>query len=310
MDQTKKKTAGRSILYIVKLLANLNIVIAAGAVSMYYVSCALQGFTPRISGMLMVFLYFLSMYLWNSLASLESTKHLGFSRYRFYREHTSLLYAIAGAGIALLCAISKFENRYLFYLMLIPIAAGSVYHLTIVPSFMRRLIRYKSLKDIPTSRDLFVALAWGILITFIPQALAGAPAFGASALCCFSLIFVLSYLRSVIFDLRDIEGDRIMGRETLVTIIGEGRMRIAIQGFILLAAAVLIAHPFIVHLIKRGAHHFVKPGSYLMQTIPLLYLFIFMFWNRKNKTIRHSVFNALAEAPFFISGLCAWIAAL
>jgi (E)-4-hydroxy-3-methyl-but-2-enyl pyrophosphate reductase len=310
LDRTKKEGMFNTVRSLFNLLSNLNVFVASGAVFVYYASCRLQCFRPDISAMAILFLYFLSMYLWNGLANLENTKREGLSRFRFYHAHKTRLFAIAGIAIAFVLLISLLQGKYLFYLMVFSVLAGLVYHLTIVPKFLLAITRYKSLKDIPTSRDLFVALAWGILITFMPQVMAGRLEFSLSTWFCFALIFILAYLRSLIFDLRDIEGDRIMGRETLVTIIGETRVRAAIHLLILSAIASLIVYP----LIFLPGHPRVSPSrdsmAFSLQAAPLLYLFIFMMWNKDNRASRSAFFNIFAEAQFFISGLCAWLAGI
>jgi (E)-4-hydroxy-3-methyl-but-2-enyl pyrophosphate reductase (IPP and DMAPP forming) len=310
MEQTKRRGIRNTARSFLNVLSNLNVLVASGALFVYYASCRLQGLPPKVPGMAILFSYFLSMYLWNSLTNIENTKHFGLGRYRFYHAHKNVLYVIAGAPIVLVLVISFLQSTYLFYLMLFAVGAGLVYHLTIVPKFLISITRYRSLKDVPTSRDLFVALAWGILITFLPQVMAGFLVFSLSTLFCFFLFFILAFLRSLIFDLRDIEGDRIMGRETLVTIIGENRVRTAIQLVILSAIAALIVYP----LIFLPGHPRVSPArnsmAFSLQAAPLLYLFIFMMWNKDNKASRSAYFNIFAEAQFFISGICAWLAGI
>jgi 4-hydroxy-3-methylbut-2-enyl diphosphate reductase len=310
LDQTKRISARNFTKSLFSLLSNLNVFVASGAAFVYYASCKLQGYAPNVSNMAVLFLYFLSMYLWNSLANLESTKHQGLSRYRFYHEYKTWLFALAGIAITLVLLISFHQAEYLFSLMVFSVLAGLVYHLTIVPKFLLTITRYKSLKDVPTSRDLFVALAWGILITFVPQAAAGRFVFSLSTWFCFPLFFILAFLRSLIFDLRDIEGDRIMGRETLVTIIGESRIRKAIHAVIVCAIAVLVTYPLVFMSGAPHLSHSRNSIAFCLQAIPLLYLAVFMLWNKDNKASRSAFFNIFAEAQFFISGLCAWLAGM
>jgi 4-hydroxy-3-methylbut-2-enyl diphosphate reductase len=246
------------------------------------------------------------MYLWNSLTSIESTQHLGISRYRFYRSHKPLLYAVVGICIVLLLVISSMQSRILFYLMLFSTFVGCVYHITIIPSFLKILFRYTRLKDVPTSRDLFVALAWGVVLTFIPQAsqcVSGAPVITA---LCFTFIFVLAYLRSLIFDLRDIEGDRIMGRETLVTFIGEKRAHKTILLVTATACLLCAVSPFILPSVNKDSTNL----RFLFQILPLSYLFIFTRSNFKNKVSRSVYFNLFADCQFFIAGFAASLAVL
>jgi (E)-4-hydroxy-3-methyl-but-2-enyl pyrophosphate reductase len=307
LDQTKKKGLSNSALSLLDFCANLNIFVATGAVFTYLASCILQALKPEVPGALILFLYFFSMYLWNSLASIENTRHLDLSRYKFYNARKKALYIVAAITIMTILAISSYQNKYLFYLVFFSILAGSVYHLTIIPKFLRNITRYKSLKDIPMSRDLFVALSWAILITFIPQVMAGRIMFTLSTWFCFSLFFVLAFLRSLIFDLRDIEGDRIMGRETLVTIIGEKKMKKAIQVTIAAAIGFLLFFSLTFSSRITGIHFSIKGRFLFLQTVPFFYLFFFMLWNRKKQATHSVFFNLFADTPFYLTGLCAWL---
>jgi (E)-4-hydroxy-3-methyl-but-2-enyl pyrophosphate reductase len=307
MDQTKKKGLANSVRFLFDFAANLNIFVSIGAVYVYFASCVLQGLHARIAGAIILLLYFFYMYLWNSLASIENTKHLDLSRYKFYHARKKALYAVAAITSVGLLLVSSLQSNFLFYLMLFSIFAGSVYYLTIIPPFLRSITRYKSLKDIPTSRDLFVALAWAILITFVPQVMAGVLFFNSSTWVCFTLIFILAFLRSLIFDLRDIEGDRIMGRETLVTIIGENRVKTAINIIIGGTILYLILCAFIFPAPHLRQYFSLTTMVYLLQTIPLIYLFLFMVLNKQKKATDSGFFNLCVDTQFYLSGFCAWI---
>jgi 4-hydroxy-3-methylbut-2-enyl diphosphate reductase len=255
-----------------------------------------NGFSWR--GGALAFLYFLSMYLWNGVTSLEITQHLGISRYKFYRRYKPLLLSLTAASIAALLTTAFTSGNTLFFLMLFSVAAGSVYHVTIVPAALRRFFKYKNLKDIPTSRDLFVALAWGTVLTFIPQAIAGSFQVNALIIICFAWIFILAFLRSLIFDLRDIEGDRIMGRETLITIVGEKWSRTAIYLTIWLCIALLIAVPWVAGLEAGHPHNTVR---FLSQVPALIYAAVFVKWNPRLKSNAPVLFNIMADGLFYLA---------
>ncbi|MBN2188318.1 MAG: 4-hydroxy-3-methylbut-2-enyl diphosphate reductase [Chitinispirillaceae bacterium] len=295
MDRSRQRTAPNFLRTLLDSAANLNVFVALGAAAALYVSCRIQGYPFTWAGGALAFLYFLSMYLWNGVTNLESTQHLGISRYTFYRRYRPLLLLLAAASIAALLAWSFSLGRQLFFLVLFATAAGSVYHVTIVPGPLRRFLRYKKLKDIPTSRDLFVALAWAIVLTFIPQAMNGSFVISPPSAAAFGWIFILAFLRSLIFDLRDIEGDRIMGRETLITIVGEKKARAAIYGITWLCIASLAAAPLL-----AGRTSFI----YLLSQIPaLVYAMLFVKWNPRLKSNIQVVFNVMADAVFYLAGL-------
>jgi 4-hydroxy-3-methylbut-2-enyl diphosphate reductase len=302
MDQTKKKTPANLVRRGIDLASALNIFVAAGAAALYFASCVLQKFTPALSGAVISFLYFLSMYLWNSLGSMEETQHLGIGRYRFYRNNKRVLYIVVALSMLALLVVSFLQSRILLYIMLFCTLAGSVYHTTIVPAFLKRFIRYSRLRDVPMSRDLFVALAWAVVITLVPFARAEAMPPPAATTLTFALVFILAFLRSIIFDLRDIEGDRIMGRETLVTIIGEDRARKAIMAATAVACVACAFSPLLLPPSAKGASY----HRFLFQILPMLYLYIFIRINKNSRIGRSVLFGILADTQFYLSGLAAW----
>jgi (E)-4-hydroxy-3-methyl-but-2-enyl pyrophosphate reductase len=307
MDQTHQRTAANLARQFLDSAANLNIFVSLGAVAIFYASCGLQGYAFTAGGGALAFLYFLSMYLWNSVTSIESTQHLGISRYRFYHTYKYLLFAIAAGSIIALLAVSFVLGKPLFWLMLFASASGSAYHATIVPKSLRRIIPYERLKDIPTSRDLFVALAWGTVLTFIPQALHGRFTPNLLTFACFGWVFVLAFLRSLIFDLRDIEGDRILGRETLITIVGEMRARRAMYMIIWLCIGLLVVVPWAIGLETDRSRSIVR---FLSQIPALLYAAVFVRWNPRLKSTMPAVFNIMADGLFYLAGVGIFFASL
>ncbi|MDD5672732.1 MAG: 4-hydroxy-3-methylbut-2-enyl diphosphate reductase [Chitinivibrionales bacterium] len=309
MTQTRKKDFPTRLRNFFDVLAHLNFFVACGAIAMLYCSGTIQELAFSVRGGLIAFFYFLSMYLWNSLSSIEMTQHLGISRYRFYRAHRTRLFMIAVACIALVMTLALGVNRSVFLLMLFATLGGTAYHLSIVPKGLRGLIRYRNLKDIPTSRDLFVALAWAVICTFLPVVMQAHRAVSASTIFVFFWLFFLAYLRSLIFDLRDIEGDRIMGRETLVTIVGERRAREAIKFIVIAVGCILLASPVILYG-KDSALLPVKAIMFLMQALVLAYLGFFVKLSNKIRIKTTSVFNLGADGIFYLAGFLAYFASI
>ncbi|NLL13338.1 MAG: 4-hydroxy-3-methylbut-2-enyl diphosphate reductase [Fibrobacter sp.] len=300
MNHTKKHSIPNTFWHVFDILANLNIFVSLGATAVYYASCYLQSLSFSFLGAVLIFLYFLSTYLWNSLASIETTQHHGISRYKFYCKHRSLLLSISAASIILMLALSFLHDKTLFYLLLFASLIGSTYHITIVPEYMRKLIRYRSLKDIPSSRDLFVALAWATVITFVPQILNHTWQIEPLNIATFCWIFILAFFRSLVFDLRDIEGDRIMGRETLITIIGEKRARKMTFLMICFSIAALLLFPLLINPISYRSEKTIR---FLFQIPSLFYILFITKWNPQFNPNHASAFNLLADGLFFLAAL-------
>lgn len=306
-----KKNAHGVFMRAFDTMANLNLFVSTGAVAAYYVSCVIQGLNFSLTGGAIAFLYFMSAYLWNSLTNLESTLHLNISKYRFYNKHLKFLYFFSVASIVAALVISfMFDTRgggHTFYLMLLAAFAGFAYHLKIIPGIFifRKIVPYKSLKDVPASRDIFVALAWATILTFLPQTIAHTDiTINIASLAVFAVIFMLSFLRSLIFDLRDIEGDRIMGRETLITIVGEKRARRTIYVMILGCVALIGIAPLFM-----GFAAYTYQGTIRMMTqIPaLIYAAAFVKLNARIRSNHTVLFCLLADGIFYIAAAGAFL---
>ena len=161
---------------------------------------------------------------------------------------------------------------------------------------MRKLIRYRSLKDIPSSRDLFVALAWATVITFVPQILNHTWQIEPLNIATFCWIFILAFFRSLVFDLRDIEGDRIMGRETLITIIGEKRARKMTFLMICFSIAALLLFPLLINPISYRSEKTIR---FLFQIPSLFYILLLPNGIHSSTLIMHLHLICWPMACFF-----------
>ena len=308
MSQTKSKSFSNSIMRLFDIIVNLNLFVATGAAGAYYVSCVLQNIPFTVSGAGITLFYFISVYLWNSLANRENTLHHDISKYRFYNKYPRTLLFMSGASTLTLLIGTFLINRPAFYLMLFASIAGFAYHVTIIPEKLQKLFPYKSMKDIPSSRDLFVALAWATILTFLPQTIQqGTLIIDPASIATFSLIFILSFLRSLIFDLRDIEGDRIMGRETLITIIGEKLARKAIFLIIWTCIALLLISPMVLGL---TAHSHTKTMRFMFLVPVLFYAAVFVRFNVKISSNHSALFSLLADGFFYLAALGAFISTI
>jgi 4-hydroxybenzoate polyprenyltransferase len=146
-------------------------------------------------------------------------------RYKFTKKYENHLYiaAIIGCGLALL--LGALYGLATFLIVLFPLVLGILYSIPCLPpsTGCRRL------KEIPVVKNIIVGLAWGIPLTFIPLFVLNVPATLATAI---SLIFISSFIfiGSVLPDVRDMEGDKIVGIRTIPVVLGAERTMILIRG--------------------------------------------------------------------------------
>jgi 4-hydroxy-3-methylbut-2-enyl diphosphate reductase len=95
--------------------------------------------------------------------------------------------------------------------------------------------------DIPGSKDLFSALAWSVMIVLIPLSGAGEEHARLLVWLIFALIFLMVLARSIIHDFRDLQADRMVGKETIPILLGVNLSRAIIHTVMALAALLLLA---------------------------------------------------------------------
>ena len=90
---------------------------------------------------------------------------------------------------------------------------GLSYNLTLVPQWFAG-IKYRRIRDIPGSKTILIAMAWGIVTSILPS-LAEADAVSLDTVAVFALSVSLVFVRTAFFDILDMQGDRIVGKETI-----------------------------------------------------------------------------------------------
>ncbi len=206
------------------------------AISMAYVSSVLQDIPISLAACLIMFLVTFSVYNLNRKTD-ESEDAINHSeRYAFTKKYAKVLmnsslgaYAIAFL-IAGMCGIAAAT------ITAIPLVSGIFYSIPLLPS----RFRYRRLKDIPFVKNFVVGLAWAIPIALLPAACTGFST-GRMTPVVGLFFFLLSFINSTVFDIRDVEGDAGSGVQTLPVIIGIQRTRILLSVMNLTGSAVVLA---------------------------------------------------------------------
>jgi 4-hydroxy-3-methylbut-2-enyl diphosphate reductase len=99
-------------------------------------------------------------------------------------------------------------------------------------------LRFKSLKDLPGSKNIFMAMAWAAVVAVLPQ-FEISLSVTAAMLVAFLFTFGIVFVRSAISDILDIQSDRLIGRETIPVLIGKKSTQILLQGILVLLIILL-----------------------------------------------------------------------
>ncbi len=276
------------------LWTNVYLAIAAGCLSL--TSAKLQGFSHNIYSFIVISsTYVFSMHLLNHLTAIKADQYNDPERAAFFVKYKKMLTLIAlitgGTGIMVAAEIGKLP----FYVIIGMSVTGLSYNFKLFPKFLSR--KYRKIKDIPGSKTVLISLAWGVVISLLP-AISEPVSIDLGTLVTFLLISLMVFNRTAFFDILDMQGDRIVRKETIPILIGEEKTislinRILIALFIVLVVAsitgvisklgyVLLLYPVsmfsIINIYKRG---FVFPGyrlEILIESNLILAGFISFAW--------------------------------
>lgn len=272
-------------------LLRSNFFIATGAGCLTYACSRLQGIEHNLIYSTIAILYVLSMQIINNLFSIHSDQYNNPARAKFYEAHRSILTCIAiasgGTGLFLASGTGIFSFSVLAVMSLL----GLSYNLNFFSIVIKKR-RIRKIKDIPGSKTILIALAWGMVTSLLPAiSNAGTHSFLPGFIFATGMVFS----RTAFFAIVDIQGDRITGKETLPILLGEKKSFRVIKT-VLLSLSILLLFSYISDIITVTA----LP----LALLPILMLYCISSNIKKNiHTGMHLEF--LIESHFLIAGLLA-----
>lgn len=228
VERVREKLEARSVarLFLTKIVRFLVTSAILPAISGFFVSFAAQkimGAIFSIKAAIAVALYLFSMHVLNNFAERRAAPFRDEpAKLKLYKRHGKILAVLAVcAGIAAPILVSDAGVIPVIGIVLAELF-GIAYAMPIFPKGARKIFGIRRLKDIAASKSLFVAIAWS-WVTILPvwwqyKSNDFQLGFIASA-----LLFLLISSRAILFDLFDISSDKLVGAETLPTMIGEKR---------------------------------------------------------------------------------------
>jgi hypothetical protein len=223
---------------IFRFLMLSNLAAAIGAFSFAYGALHLAGGRTDLVFPVMAALYIYAMHVFNRFLDKGAASYHDPGRAAFQRQYRGLLILMGSTatGIAL---ILSFMTGFGTFMTLVGLSLlGVVYSIPLIPESAGNRYRFVKIKDIPGSRSLSEALAWLAVMVLLP--LFSSPSGPVlSVLMTAVVVFSFSYARAILFSLFQLQGDLMVGTETLPITLGE-RRTIALFKRILLVTALLL----------------------------------------------------------------------
>jgi (E)-4-hydroxy-3-methyl-but-2-enyl pyrophosphate reductase len=262
--------------------------IGAGCLSL--VSMLLQGLPVNILNIVITSLYVYAMHTLNRLINRKSSTIIGSFREESYRRHENIYVSMAILSMLLSLICSFLVGMRVFILLFLVSVFGVLYNMTILP----RTFRFTSLKDVPGSKNISMALAWAVVAAVLPQIainLSITPGMIVAFLFTFSLVFI----RSAMSDILVIQSDRLLGRETIPVLIGKKKTQMLLQGILFsLVVLLVVAHLF----------YWTPSLSYAL-LISVFFIWIYFKLYDRRAAFSGVVLEGILETNYILAGLSA-----
>lgn len=287
----RKKSLRAALFNFQRNLLLTNIYVAMGAGSLCYTCMQLQGIKDFRPHMLISILYVLSMHILNHLIGQNADTYNDPDRALFYRKYKhaltmlALVAGAAGFSTALKLGLAP------FLILLVMSLLGLSYNLTFIPKRFTR-IKYRRIRDIPGSKTVLITLAWGTVTSLLPH-ISVAPLFSLTSLAVFIWATGMVFVRTAFFDILDMQGDRIVGKETIPILIGEKRALRHLK----IALAVVMAT-----LLAAGSLQLIPGLGFLLLSCPVL-IFLVLFIYKRGYMLPGSRLEFLVESNFILAGV-------
>jgi len=204
-----------------RFILKSNLFVALGAGCLSYTSSLLQQVDPLIEYFLVAFFYVYAMHILGHFTD-EASKFNDPVQAMFYGQNRRFLLISGAASAALALILGLLLGPVAFAFILAMTGLGLVYNLKIIPERLATASGIAKLKEIPGSKTMFTAVAWGVLAALIPVVCSSRAISGATA-TAFFFVAGMIFIRSGLFEILAIEGDRVVGKETLALALGKDR---------------------------------------------------------------------------------------
>ena len=272
-----------------------NIYVAMGAGSLSYTSSLLQQVEPQFTYFFVAFFYVYAMHLLNHFTDKASklndpVQTMFYGRHRLFLLVTGFLSAFIALGLGAYLGLLP------FIFVLVMSGIGLMYSFKIIPEGLARSTGIYRLKEIPGSKTMFTAMAWGVLAALIPVVCSDQEISGATAIAFFFVAGMI-FIRSGLFEIMAIEGDRVVGKETLAIALGKERTFTLLVGGSLAFVAMLLA----------AAWAGVIPSLGYTLSLSGLYMLGYLILYHRGLMESSLMLESLVEGNMILAGVLAFI---
>jgi 4-hydroxy-3-methylbut-2-enyl diphosphate reductase len=239
--------------------------------------------------------YVLAMYLLSPFLDPLGLGARGPARARFLERNRTVLIVSALVAVAVTLGLAASLGAKVLLVVTGASLVGAAYKRR-----FRLGDRELSLRSIPGSKDVVVSLALATVAVITPVWQEGRP-WDLRAFAAIFLVGVLTFVRTVIYEIRDMQNDQIVGKETLPILMGKRATKVVLVALL----GTLLAGTLWLTFENRSQGHPLAVALVLVvcAAYPVLYLWLYheRFTTGKNR------FELSVDLSFYLVGLLALV---
>jgi (E)-4-hydroxy-3-methyl-but-2-enyl pyrophosphate reductase len=207
---------------VLETLAYANVYVALGAFLLSVAVHALTDLPASLADGAMAASYAFAMHSLNIYLDRNAIQLNDPGRAAFYHRWRSAFTQTSIAALVISLVIAANVGFMALFVLVVLILLGLIYAVPVIlPARWQKLTALK-IKDIPTSKTLSIPVAWASVTVVAPH-VSALPNSYAQMAYAFGVIFLAVLVRTALLDLVAVRGDRLVGKETLVVLVGEKR---------------------------------------------------------------------------------------
>ena len=287
----KEQRWRRTFFSMQRSLLLTNIYVSLGAGCLCYACTMLQGINHYFPHVFISILYVLSMHILNNLIGSKADQYNDPARATFYRKHKTFLATLASIAGSTGLITAYLMGTTPFLILLFMSLLGLSYNIRLVPESLFGS-RYRRIRDIPGSKTVLIAAAWGIVTSLFP-AFSVSDSINVSTVIVFFLSACMVFVRTAFFDTLDMQGDRIVGKATIPILLGEKRTMRLLKIMLTVILAVLL---------MSSAFQFISTLGFLLAICPV-FMFVMLLAYERGYMLPGIRLEFLVETHFIIAGI-------
>ncbi|MGB6065730.1 MAG: 4-hydroxy-3-methylbut-2-enyl diphosphate reductase [Desulfomonilaceae bacterium] len=211
----------------------------------------------------------------------------------FYARHRGLLTLLGVLSSVAAVALGFWMGLYAGLLVTAMLVTGRLYTVPLIAAPRVPWLRWRSLKDLPGSKTPLVALGWAASAVVLPVIGSGkSPPLPVTAVA-FVFAAGMVFWRTALSDLLDIQGDRMVGRETIPILIGVKNTRKLLQALLVLLGLLLAG---------SSVSGIIPPlGMWLVLNTLVFGCFFAVF--RQRHLVDRLFFEGIVDGNFLLAGI-------